>query len=105
MLDKWAEQTGAAVLIVAHPPKTAGAEYSGSTDWLAGVRAMLSLTREPHGKKPPKGPDNRPLAWKLASVKTSYAAPPDAVKLERVPGRDGFRWTAADCWEPYDDTA
>ena len=99
-LDSWAEATGAAVVIVAHPPKTAGAEYSGSTDWLAGVRSMIALSKESHGPQPKRSqPDNRPKAWKLASVKTSYAAPPDAVRLERVAGPDGFRWQAADKWE------
>ena len=100
-LDSWAESTGAAVIIVAHPPKTAGAEYSGSTDWLAGVRSLVTLSRELRGPEPPKKPDDRELAWKLASVKTSYAAPPEPVKLERVaaPGGYGFRWTAPDLWE------
>ena len=32
----------AGVLLLAHPPKS-GSDYSGSTDWLAGVRALWTL--------------------------------------------------------------
>ena len=108
-LDSWAEATGAAVVIVAHPPKS-DEDYSGSTDWLAGVRSLITLKSEPHGPKPKRNqPDNRTKAWKLASVKTSYAAQPDAVRLERVAGPDGFRWRADGFWDrterrEYDET-
>ena len=34
------------VLLLAHPPKS-GSDYSGSTDWLAGVRALWTLGTEP----------------------------------------------------------
>ena len=99
-LDSWAESTGAAVVILAHPPKTDGEDYSGSTDWLAGVRSLITLKGELHGPAPKSSQqDNRPLAYRLASVKTSYAAQPDAVKLARVSGPDGFRWAADGFWE------
>jgi RecA-family ATPase len=97
--DRWATATGAAVLLVAHPPKN-GADYSGSSDWLAGVRAMMKLSKEKRGT-PPRGraEDNRPDAWKLESVKVSYAAQPAAVQLERTPVHEGFSWQVAGPWD------
>lgn len=55
-LNAWAAETGVAVLIVAHPPKT-GANYSGSTDWRNGVRALWTLATEAVGgyEKPADG--------------------------------------------------
>ncbi|MDE2974836.1 MAG: AAA family ATPase [Gemmatimonadota bacterium] len=55
-LNAWAAETGVAVLVVAHPPKT-GASYSGSTDWRNGVRALWTLTTEAVGgyEKPGDG--------------------------------------------------
>ena len=47
-LNALAAELGAAVLLVAHPPKGKDADhYSGSTDWRNGVRAMLTLGPEP----------------------------------------------------------
>ena len=43
-LNDLGAETGAAVLVVAHPPKGQEAEvYSGSTDWRNGVRALWTL--------------------------------------------------------------
>ena len=42
-LAQWADETGCAVLILAHPPKSGSEGYSGSTDWDAGVQARLTL--------------------------------------------------------------
>ena len=42
-LNALAHDTGAAILIVSHPPKASGASYSGSTDWDNGVRAAWTL--------------------------------------------------------------
>ena len=98
--DQWAVDTGAAVFLVAHPPKT-GADYSGSTDWLAGVRAMITLERQKHGP-PPRGrgaEDTREDAWKLESVKVSYAAKPATVRMERTPAQLGFSWQVAGPWD------
>ena len=41
-LSLWAERTGCAILILAHPPKTAAA-FSGSTDWRNGAQSLLTL--------------------------------------------------------------
>ena len=82
--DAWAYQQDCAVLVLSHPPKSA-ADYSGSTDWLAGARSMWTLTKEPRGKLPKRGEeDNRPMGWKLACPKSNYAeeGPPEALRLE-----------------------
>ena len=39
----WADANDCAVLLIAHPPKTAGVAYSGSTGILGGVRAMWTI--------------------------------------------------------------
>ena len=77
-LNAWAARTGAAVLLVAHPPKT-GAPYSGSTDWLGGVRAPWTLTTEAVGgfDKPKEG-EAQAVERCLTLAKASY-------------GRDGMR--------------
>lgn len=41
-LDQWAEDSGCAVLIISHPPKS-GDPQSGSTDWRNGVQAVWEL--------------------------------------------------------------
>ena len=69
----WAAKTGAAVLLVAHPPKSA-ATYSGSTDWRNGVRALWTLTNEkaPGFKRAKEGESVEPLAPCLTLDKASY---------------------------------
>ncbi len=39
----WADEHDCAVLLIAHPPKTVGVTYSGSTGILGGVRAMWNI--------------------------------------------------------------
>ena len=39
----WADKNDCAVLLIAHPPKTPGVAYSGSTGMLGGVRAMWNI--------------------------------------------------------------
>ena len=68
----WAAESGAAVLLVAHPPKT-GATFSGSTDWRNGVRALWTLTNErAPGFAPAKDGKAEPLAPCLTLDKASY---------------------------------
>lgn len=63
-LGALAADTGAAVLLVAHPPKDAGHAFSGSTDWRGGVRSLWTLRPEavpgwtgaPNGRGEPKAP-------------------------------------------------
>ena len=83
-LSGWAGEGERSVLLLAHPPKS-GSDYSGSTDWLAGVRALWTLGTEPWGAAPKaKAPDERPLAWKLICVKSNYTddSPPAAHRLD-----------------------
>ena len=42
--DSWAAATGAAFLLIGHPPKST-AVYSGSTDWRNGPRSVITLER------------------------------------------------------------
>lgn len=42
-LGALAAQTGAAVILIAHPPKDAKHAFSGSTDWRGGVRSLWTL--------------------------------------------------------------
>ena len=77
-LNAWAADTQAAVLIVAHPPKT-GARYSGSTDWRNGVRALWTLgTAAVAGYDRPGDGEAEAKARCLTLDKASY-------------GRDGAR--------------
>ena len=84
--DAWAQETGCAVLLIAHPPKDTANPYSGSSDWQAAVRSLLTIefaesdgwTGDPASKKKdrvePRGP-------RLACHKSSYGpipAPPVA---------------------------
>ena len=96
------------MIIVAHPPKN-GSEYSGSTDWLAGVRALITLTEEKLGQPPGRGkPDTRRLGIKLESVKTSYAERPRTLQLDRESTRSipdekgvsvkGYVWKVMGPW-------
>ena len=45
-LGALAAETGAAVLLIAHPPKDAQHAFSGSTDWRGGVRSLWTLRPE-----------------------------------------------------------
>ena len=50
-LSGWAGEGERSVLLLAHPPKS-GSDYSGSTDWLAGVRALWDTRkRSPGGQR------------------------------------------------------
>lgn len=63
-LGALAAETGAAVLLIAHPPKDSAHSFSGSTDWRGGVRSLWTLRPEtvpgwtgaPNGAGDPKAP-------------------------------------------------
>ena len=58
-LDAWARENDCAILILSHPSK-GGADYSGSSDWQAGVRSMWTLRKEKIGPAPTgRGKANR----------------------------------------------
>ncbi len=79
-LDQWAEDTGCAVLIISHPPKSDSAQ-SGSTDWRNGVQAVWELA--PADKNATDG------ARRLHVDKLNEGPIPQAVRVEydRQPGR------------------
>ena len=75
----WADANDCAVLLIAHPPKTAGVAYSGSTGMLGGVRGMWSLETVKSdcrtGCSPPKSCSCEPAhAYRLVNAKQNYAA-------------------------------
>ena len=98
-LDAWARSTDCAVLLIAHPPKGEGAAtgYSGSTDWQAGVRSLLTLDRcveADGGARPPKrtgkgaADEQAAATWALRHLKSNYGRAADPVWLDRetMPG-------------------
>ena len=86
--DQWGRETGCAVLIVSHPPKTEGVKFSGSTDWRAAVRSMLTLefAETGTGDEDDKGKRKPAPAPRLSVDKMSYALPPDPLWLEATGG-------------------
>ena len=80
-IDGEAEAAGCAVLLIAHPSQSGSASggggYSGSTDWLASVRAMLNLElsdETAHTADDGKGDKNpKASAYRLRIGKASYA--------------------------------
>ena len=77
-----------AVLLIAHPPKDTAAIYSGSTDWPASARAVLSLGRPPDWK----GEEGES---QLRLEKSSYGPlPKQPFTLARRPGSGLQPWEA-----------
>ena len=84
--DGWARKTGCAVLLIAHPPKTQGADYSGSTDWHGAARAVWKLGLE-------KRPDiEDAVATKFECIKSNYGAAPEPLML------NDWKWWKAEKW-------
>ena len=74
----WADENDCAVLLIAHPPKTAGVAYSGSTGILGGVRAMWtieSVRRDCQGDcGSPRNCKCEPAyAYRLVNAKQNYS--------------------------------
>lgn len=88
-MDGWARDADCAVLIVAHPPKNS-ATFSGSTDWVNGVRTAWSLAR-PDGD-PTAPADDR--AYDLLLAKANYARAGLTVTLLADWSRGGWHWRA-----------
>ena len=82
----WADEHDCAVLLIAHPPKTAGVTYSGSTGILGGVRAMWNLEIVKSGCRkrcdPPKSCSCEPAyAHRLVNAKQNYGESTGSVWL------------------------
>ena len=88
--NRWAQETGCTVLIIAHPPKT-GADTSGSTDWEAAPRAVWTFGLEDTNMG--KGKEKK--APRLVCIKSSYAPLPASLWLSSP------RWPL---WEAKDAT-
>ena len=82
----WADERDCAVLLIAHPPKTVGVTYSGSTGILGGVRAMWNLETVKSdcqkGCSPPKNCSCEPAyAYRLVNAKQNYGESTGSVWL------------------------
>ena len=84
--DAWGQANDCAVLILAHPPKSAGMSYAGSTDWQGAARALWTLQAEIS-----KSPEDGPRTWKLEFVKGNYGPRPEPLQL-RWNTSAGLRW-------------
>ena len=87
----WADENDCAVLLIAHPPKTAGVTYSGSTGILGGVRAMWTLETVKSGCQkgchPPKTCTCEPAyAYRLVNAKQNYSETTGSVWLTNQRG-------------------
>ena len=82
----WADANDCAVLLIAHPPKTPGVAYSGSTGILGGVRAMWtieSVRRDCQGDcGSPRNCKCEPAyAYRLVNAKQNYSRSTGSVWL------------------------
>lgn len=108
MLTNAARSTNAAVLLLGHPSKAIGSEYSGSTAWEGAVRARLYLGRklpdeERKGAEDEDAPEDETLRF-LCRRKANYSSR-DVRKLhytdgvmvaEPPPAITGYAGTASD---------
>ena len=102
--DAWGRANNCAVLLVAHPPKTQGAIYAGSTDWQGAVRNMWALSKDQRGKKPAKSQeDNRPFDWRLSCEKSNYGPKPEPLHLDWDADGEGRRWKVVGLWNSAQD--
>jgi RecA-family ATPase len=78
LLSRLALEIGGAVILLGHPAKVEGSEYSGSTAWENAVRNRLFLGR-PEAKG--EGDDVNPNARHLSRSKSNYAAIGEGVDM------------------------
>ena len=83
-LSLWAQETGGAVLVSAHPPKGDGSDYSGSTAWLGSCRCMWTLKNKDKE-------DTGTFTFKV--IKSNCGLKPDPVTIQQ--NKYGV-WTAQD---------
>ena len=88
--DAWGQANACTVLMLAHPPKSAGVTYAGSTDWQGAARALWTLRSE-SGKSLNAGP----TIWKLEFVKGNYGPRPEPLQLRWDTAGAGLRWEVA----------
>ena len=85
--DAWGQANNCAVLMLAHPPKSAGMSYAGSTDWQGAARALWTLQAEID-----KSAEPAPRTWRLEFVKGNYGPRPEPLRLRWDTGGAGLRW-------------
>ena len=98
--DAWGQANNCAVMMLAHPPKSAGMSYAGSTDWQGAVRALWTLQAEIE-----KAPQPVPTTWHLAFIKGNYGPKPEPLQLRWDTTGGGLRWqvvSAAQAGYPVD---
>ena len=88
--DAWGQANNCAVLILAHPPKSAGINYAGSTDWQGAARALWTLQAEID-----KSAAASPRTWKLDFIKGNYGPRPEPLQLRWDTSGAGLRWEVA----------
>lgn len=81
--DAWALKNNCAVLLIAHPPKDGPNPYSGSSDWQAAVRALLTIELVDEDGRAPAFSKPKPHGPRLASKKSSYGPTPRPLWLQR----------------------
>ena len=84
--DAWGQANNCTVLILAHPPKSAGMSYAGSTDWQGAARALWTLQAEIS-----KSSEDGARTWKLDFIKGNYGPRPEPLQLRWDTGV-GLRW-------------
>ena len=89
--DAWGQANNCAVLMLAHPPKSVGVSYAGSTDWQGAARALWTLQTEIGRSKEDAGP----RIWKLEFVKGNYGPKPEPLQLRWDTSGAGLRWEIA----------
>ena len=82
----WADERDCTVLLIAHPPKTVGVTYSGSTGILGGVRAMWNIESVKSGCRggcdSPRNCKCEPAyAYRLVNAKQNYGESTGSVWL------------------------
>lgn len=87
-MSGWAQENECAILSIAHPPKTKGVDYSGSTDWEGSCRSMWSLKIEEDTIGTRNGEKER--RYTLTNVKRNYAAPQEDIYLQKSKVSDGW---------------
>ena len=93
-LDTWAQRVNCAVLLVTHSSK-AGEFYTGSTDWLNGVRFAWHLGVEDTEGKTGKNAKNP--AMRLDCIGSNYGYVEEPMWLIERP--DGYAWEAVSAEE------
>lgn len=87
----WADENDCTVLLIAHPPKTPGVVYSGSTGILGGVRAMWNIESVKQDCRgdcgTPKNCKCEPAyAHRLVNAKQNYSATTGSIWLTNQHG-------------------